>query len=71
MTEGYPAVRPPVPFLPQLLELEQRGGGEEAAVSAEDIMSLVGDKMSGHFEEFVREHGQAGERKSDEAAKGE
>ena len=56
--------------MPQLLELEHRGGGEEA-VSAEDIMSLVGDKMSGHFEEFVKEHGQAGDRKSDESAKGE
>ena len=55
-------------FLPQLLELEHRGG----AVSTKDILSVVGDKMSDHFEEFFREHGgqSGGEQKSEQAAKG-
>ena len=54
--------------MPQLLELEHSGG----AVSTKDIMSVVGDKMSDHFEEFFREHGgqSAGEQKSDKVAKG-
>ena len=54
--------------MPQLLELEQRGG----TVSTKDIMSVVGDKMSDHFEEFFRQHGgqSGGEQKSDKVAKG-
>ena len=54
--------------MPKLLELEHSG----EAVSTKDIMSVVGDKMSDHFEEFFREHGgqSAGEQKSDKVAKG-
>ena len=55
-------------FLPQLLELEH----SDEAVSTKDIMSVVGDTMSDHFEEFFRQHGgqSGGEQKSDKVAKG-
>ena len=54
--------------MPQLLELEHKGG----EVSTKDIMSVVGDKMSDHFEEYFCEHGgqSGGEQKSENAAKG-
>ena len=54
--------------MPQLLELEHKGG----VVSTKEIMSVVGDKMSEHFEEFFLEHGRqsGGEQKSEQAAKG-